>query len=558
MRRLLLTTAMLLPLPVFAQDVALILGNERYEQLDRVSRADDVLQATSRLEALGFDVFGRANGRVDAAKDLAAAFQAGLAGADRLVVALSGHFVTDGTRTWLLTAEATEPDLFTVDTVGVSLDSVLRILSARQGKAVLVLGVAQDDGLDMTDSALRAGLGTFNLPNGVTVIETTPTLAASVLAGPLTDPEAVIGETLAANPRLDIQGFLPPDWVLMPGEVIVDEADEDTGPSVAELNAEAALWDRATAADTAEAYRTYVNRYPNGRFVNEAEAQIEAILAEPNRAARLAEEALGLNRSARRAVQSNLTLLNYNTRGVDGIFGRGSRGAITNWQQSNGFPQTSYLTQDQVSLLDAQAARRKAEIEADEARELAQREALDRSYWAETGSVGDEPGYRAYLARYPDGLFSNIASARLAEIEERRRDALQEADRAAWARAEAENTVGAYQEYLAAYPDGVFANAARDIIENLTEPRLTNDQVDRARAEESRLRLSGVRAQLLELRLRDLGYNPGRLDGVIDGPTRGAIQDYQTDNGLLATGYVDQATALGLMSGSLTITVPGR
>jgi len=210
-------------------------------------------------------------------------------------------------------------------------------------------------------------------------------------------------------------------------------------------------------------------------------------------------------------VQSNLTLLNYNTRGVDGIFGRGSRGAITNWQQSNGFPQTSYLTQDQVSLLDAQAARRKAEIEADEARELAQREALDRSYWAETGSVGDEPG-----------------------------------------------TVGAYQEYLAAYPDGVFANAARDIIENLTEPRLTNDQVDRARAEESRLRLSGVRAQLLELRLRDLGYNPGRLDGVIDGPTRGAIQDYQTDNGLLATGYVDQATALGLMSGSLTITVPGR
>jgi len=174
MRRLLLTTAMLLPLPVFAQDVALILGNERY-----------------------------------------------------------GHFVTDGTRTWLLTAEATEPDLFTVDTVGVSLDSVLRILSARQGKAVLVLGVAQDDGLDMTDSALRAGLGTFNLPNGVTVIETTPTLAASVLAGPLTDPEAVIGETLAANPRLDIQGFLPPDWVLMPGEVIVDAADEDTGPSVA-------------------------------------------------------------------------------------------------------------------------------------------------------------------------------------------------------------------------------------------------------------------------------------------------------------------------------------
>ena len=56
MRQLLLTTALVLPLPAFAQDAALVLGNERYEQLDRVRGADDVLRATDRLEALGFDV----------------------------------------------------------------------------------------------------------------------------------------------------------------------------------------------------------------------------------------------------------------------------------------------------------------------------------------------------------------------------------------------------------------------------------------------------------------------------------------------------------------------
>ena len=49
-------------------------------------------------------------------------------------------------------------------------------------------------------------------------------------------------------------------------------------------------------------------------------------------------------------------MLNYNTRGVDGIFGPGSRGAITNWQQSNGYPQTSYLTVDQIDLMEAQTA----------------------------------------------------------------------------------------------------------------------------------------------------------------------------------------------------------
>lgn len=559
MRQLLLTTALLLPLPSFAQDVALILGNERYEQLDRVNRADDILQATSRLEALGFEVFGRANGRIETAKDLAAAFQAGLESADRLVVAMSGHFVTDGTRTWLLTAEATTPDLFTVDDVGVSLDSVLRILSARQGKAVLLLGLADEEDLDMTGSALRAGVGAMAVPTGLTVIRTNPITAANVLNGPLTEPEAVIGRRFATNPRLTVEGFLPLDWVLMPGEVIVDQPDEDAGPTEAELNAEAALWDRTTASDTVQAYRNYVARYPQGRFVNDAEAQIEAILAEPNRAARLAEEALGLNRSACREIQSNLTLLNYNTRGVDGIFGRGTRGAITNWQQSNGFPQTSYMTRDQISLLDAQAARRRAEIEAEEAREQAQQDALDRSNWSETGAVGDEPGYRAYLARYPQGhLFANIARARLGEIEERRRGAAEVADRAAWSLAESENSVAGYQEYLASYPNGVFTNEARNIIQQMSEPRVTNGQVERTRQEESRLRLTGVRAQLLELRLRDIGYNPGRLDGVIDDQTRGAIMEYQGDNGVIPTGYVDQATAVGLMSGSLTITLPGR
>ena len=558
MRSLLLTTALMVPLPAIAQDAALILGQERYEQLDRVNRADDLLRATDRLDALGFDVSSRANGRVEAVTDLAAAFQADAADADRLVVALSGHFVTDGTRTWLLTAEATEPDFFTLNDAALSLDSILRILALRPGKAVLLLGAADPDDLDMDDSGLQAGIGDLVVPQGVTLIRTTPQMAANVLDADLTEPKAVIGARLARNPSLFIEGYLPVDWVLMAGEVIVEDPEPVTGPTPDDLNAEAALWDQTTAADSVEAYRRYVARYPEGRFVDDAEAQIEAILAEPNRAARLAEEALGLTRPARRDIQADLTLLNYNTRGVDGIFGPGSRGAITNWQQSNGFPQTSYLTRDQINLLDAQASRRQAEIDAEEARALAQQQALDRSYWTETGAIGDEPGFRAYLARYPDGLFANIAKARLAEIEDRRRGEAEAADRAAWSIAQSEDIIAGYQEYLAAYPNGVFATQARTRIEELNAPRISNQQVAQAQAEESNLRLSGVRAQLLELRLRDLGFNPGRLDGVIDGNTRNAIVAYQEANDLLTTGYVDRATAVGLMTGSISITVPGR
>lgn len=559
MRALLLTTALMLPLPVFAQDVALVLGMERYEQLDRVNRADDLLNATDRFEALGFDVFSRANGRVLAAKDLAAAFQAGAQDADRLVVALSGHFVTDGARTWLLTSEAADPDLFSVDDAGLSLDSVLQVLGARPGQAVMILGAADPDDLDMEDSGLSSGIGALDIPQGVTLIRTTPQVAATVLSNELTEPEALIGQRLRANPSLFVDGYLPADWVLMPSQVIVETpAPTPVSRTTTDLNAEAALWDRTTAADTVVAYRNYVARYPSGRFVDDAEQQIEAILAEPNRAARLIEDALALTRNDRRAVQSQLTLLNYNTRGVDGIFGPGSRGAITNWQQSNGFPQTSYLSREQINLLDAQAARRQAEVEAEEARARAQADALDRSYWGETGGVGDEPGFRAYLARYPDGLFANIAKARLSEIDDQRRGAAEAADRAAWSIAQSEDIVAGYQEYLAAYPSGVFAPQARARIEELNAPQISDAQVAQSRAEEAGLRLSGVRAQLLELRLRDLGYNPGRLDDVIDGNTRNAIVSYQEAEGLIATGYVDRATAVGLMTGSITITVPGR
>lgn len=558
MRHLLLSTALMLPLPLWAQDVALILGVERYEQLDRVRSADDILRATDRLEGLGFDVFSRANPRIDAAKDLAAAFQAGVDDADRLIVALSGHFVTDGTRTWLLTAEATEPDLFGVDSVGLSLDSVLQILAQRPGQALLLLGRDSNDDMDMDNSSLQAGIGALNIPQGVTVIRTGTSVAAAELSSKITEPDAEIGLSLELNPSLFIDGYLPRDWVLMPSEVIAETPAPVVGPTEADLNAEAALWDRTTAADSVEAYRTYVARYPSGRFVDDAEAQIEAILAEPNRAARLAEETLGLTRAARRTIQSQLTALNYNTRGVDGIFGPGSRGAITNWQQSNGFPQTSYLSRDQINLLDAQAARRQAEVEAEEARERAQSEALDRSYWTETGGIGDEPGFRAYLARYPEGLFANIAKARLAEIEDRRRAAAQASDRAAWSIAEAEDIVAGYQEYLAAYPSGVFAAQARNRIAELNRPMIADSQVAQAQAEEANLRLSGVRAQLLELRLRDLGHNPGRLDGVIDGNTRDAILAYQEEQGIAATGYVDRATAVGLMTGSISVTIPSR
>ncbi|MDP5361111.1 MAG: peptidoglycan-binding protein, partial [Paracoccaceae bacterium] len=123
---------------------------------------------------------------------------------------------------------------------------------------------------------------------------------------------------------------------------------------------------------------------------------------------------------------------------------------------------------------------------------------LDRDFWEETGARGNEAGYRAYLNRYPNGIFAQEAKAKL----------------------------GAAQE---------------PIQETVTD----NDAAQQA---ERALNINPVLRRLIESRLAQLGYNPGEVDGRFDRDTRGAIGRYQTQGGLPATGYLDQPTLARLLA----------
>ena len=63
------------------------------------------------------------------------------------------------------------------------------------------------------------------------------------------------------------------------------------------------------------------------------------------------ETALGLTRSERQEIQRRLVLLGYDTRGVDGVFGKGSRAAIGEWQGGNEFPVSGFLDLNQIANL---------------------------------------------------------------------------------------------------------------------------------------------------------------------------------------------------------------
>ena len=483
MRKLSLIAALsAFAVPAFAEDAALLMGVERYQNLRRVSNATDVLDGAQSLREAGYDVSTLSNGSSGDMARLLDRLAENATDADRLVVGLSGRFVTDGERSWLLAADAESPTYFGLANA-VSIDSVLDVLAKTPGQAVLILGYDLDAD-SMIGSYLREGIGDLDIPQGVTVLYGEPNATDTVVVDAIAMPGADIMAFVQDVRWLTADGFQPNRLVM--------QTENETGAAAPAVDATLQFWTDAQQADTADAYRDFALTYPDSRYAEEARRRLDEIENDPVRLAENAEDDLSLSRNGRRDIQRDLTLLDYDTRGVDGIFGPGSRRAIRNWQQSNGFAQTSFLTAEQINRIDAQASRRQAEIEAEEERAREETERLDRAYWEETGARGDLAGYRAYLNRYPEGMFADEA-----------KDALSE--------------------------DEVDQNAAAADIE-------------------AGLSINPVLARLIESRLAQMGFNPGRVDGGFDSDTRGAISRYQTKSGTAATGYLNEPTLARLLA----------
>ena len=540
MRKLLLTTALSLAAgAAAAEDIALILGNERYDRLDRVVQADDVVNGAVPLVRSGFAVFNGANGETREMLRQAQSYADEVRSAETQVIVLAGQFATDGSRTWFLGREASRPSALGVGLQGLSVDTLLGMLAATPGRSVLILGY--DDGeTSPYDLNLREGVGALDVPQGVTVIHGSAGRVADLINDVVAEPGADLMDEVRGNRRLSATGFVPAELVVLP-------AGRGT-PGDGSAAAERAAWEAALAADTIEAYQEFLDEYRRGPFSQDARERIAAIASDPNRQARLAEEALNLTISDRRSVQRDLNILEFDTRGIDGIFGPGTRQAIQNWQQQNGFEQTAFLTSDQVARLDAQAERRARQLEQEAERRRQQAEAADRAFWEETGARGDEAGLRAYLDRYEDGLFSDRAEEQLEAIEEAQRQRAEARDRRAWDQAREENTLRAYNRYLNENPQGSFRDNAERRIATLQ--RDDNDRTGREEAQriEERLRLDPLSLRLVEARLSQLGLEPGVVDGRIDDMTRRAIRRYQRDRNLDRTGYLDQTTVSRLLT----------
>ncbi|AWB50464.1 hypothetical protein HYN69_16510 [Gemmobacter aquarius] len=206
---------------------------------------------------------------------------------------------------------------------------------------------------------------------------------------------------------------------------------------------------------------------------------------------------------------------------------------------------------EQIVKLTEQADARSAALEADAAEKQRAIEAEDRAYWQDTGAAGDEAGLRAYVTRFPDGIYADVAAERLRAIDAARMGEAEAADRAAWDLASQEQTEASYREYLRSFPDGAFAAEAQASIDALGAEASQGDQVAAWEAGEAALGLGTGGRRAIEGRLDALGLKPGKVDGTFDDRARRAIRRFQDSRGMEPTGYLDQTTTVALLAGAV-------
>ncbi len=507
----------------------------------------DEAPLTAAFREAGFEVTAAPG---ESVSDMRAALSGLLSAAEpgeRRAIVLSGAFVHDGRQVWLVQrAEGAAPDRGAIGDVALAVDTALAVAAGAPGAAFVALADAAERQAPEPGQGLEPALvPPRDIPQGVTVLHGGLRDVSGVLARRALRPGADLAQAAERQGGVATLGFLPQGHAILPEEAAsaAPAAEPDAGEAE-----ERAAWERAQQADTRDAWRAYLDSYPDGTRAASARDALARIESDPERRAAEAESALDLDRLRRRQVQSQLAILGHEPRGVDGVFGPNTRAAIARFQRSEGYDDTGYLTRAQLEELSVAAARRQAELEAQAERRRLQAEREDRAVWQATGADGDEAGLRTYLQRYPDGVFAERAREALAALEGEKRAAAEAADATAWERARGADTVDAYRGYLEARPQGAFAPEARARIEALRAEAAGAGAREAARASEQQLGLNDVTRLLVEQRLAQLGLDPGTADGAFDESTRQAIRAFQRNRDLEPTGYLTQATVARMLA----------
>ncbi len=511
-----LITALLAAAPAMAENRGVAIAN---------GDGGDIAPVADAMRKAGFrTVSGENLNSADLHKAISDLLRPDEAPGVRLIL-LNGQFAHNEGDSWFLASDANQPDRVSIGASGVSLNVVMDLLREADPGAVLILGTEGD--VANTGEGIEAGPGDLEPPEGVTVLSGPADLAAAAAARLMVpgssvqdalDPDkgvtmlgdgdeglVLLAETATDQPPGDGKNELvAPDRAAWAEAAATDSVDayrsyldsyptglysaaaaarlSQLGDGGADASGDRDAWAEAAAVNSRDAYESYLTRFPKGAYAEAAQRRLDELKAPtvvPEPApqpvpqkpvvqkpvvqqpviqqpaqpipGKATEDRLGLSRGNRIEIQRQLNALNYSTGGVDGVFGSRSRSAIRGWQSRNGYSVTGYLTASQVAELRRQAG---SQVQSQKSR--------DQLYWEQTGARGGARNLRAYLDRYPNGAYANTARNRLYEIERGNTNKLPgDRDDRAFSRARQENTIQSYTTYLRNWPKGKYVRQAQ-------------------------------------------------------------------------------------------------
>lgn len=290
MRWILVFLLLLLPVEATASvRHALLIGNSRYEVATPLRNPENDIEIVgAALEKSGFAVTKVANAK--AAETLAAvdAFVARLAAVENPIVMVyfAGHGVQVSGENYLLPVDAKLGSEEELRSVALSLGELTRRLDAvRSSLQIVVLDSCRDNPFDQT-RGLRRGLATAPERLGrVIAFSTSPgnvaadgNTGASPYAAALAESVTIPGlsiEGVFKRVRATVQertGGKQEPWE---NSAVYGDFQFVAGKPAEAGGDEVAFFEFAALADSQEAYRKYLSRYPQGMFANLAKQKIE-------------------------------------------------------------------------------------------------------------------------------------------------------------------------------------------------------------------------------------------------------------------------------------------
>ncbi|MFV2003292.1 MAG: hypothetical protein ACC619_09965, partial [Paracoccaceae bacterium] len=195
--------------------LALIIANQDYKILRDARDAFRATEVEADLQAAGFEV--RVIRDLDSATlaRMAPGLRRDIQAAERVLIFVSGHIVSNGRESWLLTTDARRDDVMLTGAYGLPIGDLLDLLGQKPGAGLLL--AARSDATPRLVEGLSYGLQSGVIPQGVAVFSGAPGDLVKLLRGGLLDPGSSIGAAAGSAPRgVTAAGFLPPSLPFVP------------------------------------------------------------------------------------------------------------------------------------------------------------------------------------------------------------------------------------------------------------------------------------------------------------------------------------------------------